>query len=161
MGELPIYRLLLLGLFLRLRRGRFLTGRNFLLANFGFAIPVMTTTVRHHRSIPYAHGSASSVMHLRYRNVNAVDVFYAMHHSPVQGNPPGKMEMVHPVLTSFASKLKALRMKKGVSQEKLAEMAGLHRTYVSLVERGTCNISLLNIHKLAEALGVPLTKLMP
>lgn len=69
--------------------------------------------------------------------------------------------MVHPVLTAFASKLKALRLKKGVSQEKLAEMAGLHRTYVSLVERGTCNISLLNIHKLAEALGVPLTKLMP
>jgi transcriptional regulator with XRE-family HTH domain len=71
------------------------------------------------------------------------------------------MEMVHPVLTAFASKLKAMRLKKGVSQEKLAEIAGLHRTYVSLVERGTCNISLLNIHKLAEALGVPLTKLMP
>jgi transcriptional regulator with XRE-family HTH domain len=71
------------------------------------------------------------------------------------------MEMVHPVLTAFASKLKAMRLKKGVSQERLAEMAGLHRTYVSLVERGTCNISLLNIHKLAEALGVPLTKLMP
>lgn len=69
--------------------------------------------------------------------------------------------MVHPVLTAFASKLKAMRLKKGVSQEKLAEMAGLHRTYVSLVERGTCNISLLNIHKLAEALDVPLTKLMP
>ena len=69
--------------------------------------------------------------------------------------------MVHPVITAFASKLKAMRLKKGVSQEKLAEMAGLHRTYVSLVERGTCNISLLNIHKLAEALGVPLTKLMP
>lgn len=69
--------------------------------------------------------------------------------------------MVHPVLTAFASKLKAMRLKKNVSQEKLAEMAGLHRTYVSLVERGTCNISLLNIHKLAEALGVSLTKLMP
>ncbi len=69
--------------------------------------------------------------------------------------------MVHPVLTAFATKLKAMRLKKGVSQEKLAELAGLHRTYVSLVERGTCNISLLNIHKLAEALGVPLTKLMP
>ncbi|HQR43900.1 MAG TPA: helix-turn-helix transcriptional regulator [Gemmatales bacterium] len=69
--------------------------------------------------------------------------------------------MVHPVLTAFASKLKAMRLKKGVSQEKLAELAGLHRTYVSLVERGTCNISLLNIHKLAEALGIPLTKLMP
>lgn len=46
----------------------------------------MTTAVRHRWPIPFAHGSASSVMHLRYRNVNAVDVFYAMHHSPVQEN---------------------------------------------------------------------------
>lgn len=49
----------------------------------------------------------------------------------------------------------------GVSQEKLAELAGLHRTYVSTDERGLRNISLLNIEKLAVALGVPLADLMP
>lgn len=69
--------------------------------------------------------------------------------------------MVHPVLTAFATRLRTMRQKKGVSQEKLAELAGLHRTYVSLVERGTCNISLVNIHKLAAALEIDIKKLMP
>ena len=57
--------------------------------------------------------------------------------------------------------MREARKRKGISQEKLADLAGLHRTYVSLVERGTCNISLLNIEKLAKALEVPLSKLMP
>lgn len=65
------------------------------------------------------------------------------------------------VLKLFGEKLKRLRLRKDISQEKLAELAGLHRTYVSLVERGTCNISLLNIAKLAKALDVPLANLMP
>ena len=52
-------------------------------------------------------------------------------------------------------------MATGVSQEKLAVLAGLHRTYVSSVERGHCNISLINIDRLATALKVPMSKLMP
>jgi len=54
-----------------------------------------------------------------------------------------------------------VRLRKGISQEKLAELAGLHRTYVSSVERGERNISLVNIHRLAEALEVKLRGLMP
>ena len=65
------------------------------------------------------------------------------------------------VLDRFGAKLRQIRQRKGISQEKLAEMAGLHRTYVSLVERGECNVSLLNIEKLALALEVSLAKLMP
>jgi transcriptional regulator with XRE-family HTH domain len=42
----------------------------------------------------------------------------------------------------------------------LAELAGLHRTYVSSVERGERNVSLLNIERLAKALDVPMSKLM-
>jgi transcriptional regulator with XRE-family HTH domain len=49
----------------------------------------------------------------------------------------------------------------GVSQEALAELAGLHRTYVSSVERGLRNISLENIERLARALGVEMAELMP
>ncbi|MDD4915420.1 MAG: helix-turn-helix transcriptional regulator [Methylococcales bacterium] len=52
----------------------------------------------------------------------------------------------------FARNLKLLRHKKNMSQEQLAEVADLHRTYVSSVERGERNISLDNIEKLANAL---------
>lgn len=65
------------------------------------------------------------------------------------------------VLARFGTRLRQVRQSKGISQEKLAELAGLHRTYVSSVERGERNISLLNIEKLALALDVPLAKLMP
>ena len=65
------------------------------------------------------------------------------------------------VQVRFGERLRQVRSKKGISQEKLAERAGLHRTYVSSVERGERNISLVNIEKLAEALGVSLKDLMP
>ena len=65
------------------------------------------------------------------------------------------------VLMRFGKRLRQLREKVGVSQEKLAEMAHLHRTYVSSVERGKRNISLVNIERLAHALGVSLRELMP
>jgi transcriptional regulator with XRE-family HTH domain len=61
----------------------------------------------------------------------------------------------------FGQRLRKLRIQKGLSQEKLAELAGLHRTYVSGVERGERNISLVNIERLAKALGVPMADLMP
>lgn len=49
--------------------------------------------------------------------------------------------------------MKRLRLSSGLSQEDLAERAGLHRTYVSSVERGQRNISLENIYAFANALG--------
>jgi transcriptional regulator with XRE-family HTH domain len=52
-------------------------------------------------------------------------------------------------------------MARKVSQEKLADQAGLHRTYVSSVERGERNISLVNIEKLSGALEVPLREMLP
>lgn len=61
----------------------------------------------------------------------------------------------------FGRKLRDVREAQGISQERLAELAGLHRTYVSSVERGKRNISILNIEKLAVALKVPMAKLMP
>jgi transcriptional regulator with XRE-family HTH domain len=61
----------------------------------------------------------------------------------------------------FGKRLREVRARKGISQERLAELAGLHRTYVSSVERGERNISLVNIESLAAALGVPMAELMP
>jgi transcriptional regulator with XRE-family HTH domain len=65
------------------------------------------------------------------------------------------------VFARFGKKLRAARESVGISQEKLADLAGLHRTYVSSVERGNRNISILNIEKLAKALRVGMKELMP
>jgi transcriptional regulator with XRE-family HTH domain len=54
----------------------------------------------------------------------------------------------------FGERVREIRRKAGLSQEKLALACGLDRTYVGGVERGERNISLINISKLAEALGV-------
>lgn len=54
----------------------------------------------------------------------------------------------------LAENLKHLRISRGYSQEKLAEIVDLHRTYISGIERGTRNVSLQNIEKIALALHV-------
>lgn len=54
----------------------------------------------------------------------------------------------------FGSNLRQLRVASGLSQEELANRAGLHRTYISSVERGHRNVTIESIFALAEALGV-------
>ena len=56
------------------------------------------------------------------------------------------------ILANFGKSVQKARSGKGWSQEKLAEYSALDRTYVSSVERGQRNISLINIYKLALAL---------
>lgn len=53
----------------------------------------------------------------------------------------------------FGDKLRELRKQKDFSQEDLAFKSGLHRTYISDIERGSRNVSLKNIEKIAKALG--------
>ena len=65
------------------------------------------------------------------------------------------------VQVRFGARLRRIRRKKGISQEKLADLAGLHRTYVSSIERGERNVSLVNIERLAIALGTTMAELMP
>ena len=63
-------------------------------------------------------------------------------------------------LKKFGEKVREIRIKKGLSQEQLAETSGLHRTYISSLELGKRNVSLINIHALAKALGVSPDKLL-
>lgn len=61
---------------------------------------------------------------------------------------------------AFAQNLRREREIRGLSQEKLAELANLHRTYVGSVERGERNISIDNMERLARALKLELAELL-
>ena len=63
------------------------------------------------------------------------------------------------IIKVFGSNVRYYRNKMGVSQEKFAEMCGLHRTYISDIERLNRSISLDNIQKIADAFGIDTYKL--
>jgi transcriptional regulator with XRE-family HTH domain len=54
----------------------------------------------------------------------------------------------------FGNRLREIRKSKGISQEKLGDLSGLHRTYIGAIERGEQNVSVDNIAKIARALKV-------
>ena len=64
------------------------------------------------------------------------------------------------ILVAFGDAVRTLRRERGLSQERLAEEADIHRTYIGDVERGQRNIALVNIDKIARALGIDLPTLM-
>lgn len=68
--------------------------------------------------------------------------------------------MENVILKKFGDKVRHYRNLLGLSQEKFAEKANVHRTYIGTVERGETNITLVNVYKLAEALEVSVTKLI-
>jgi transcriptional regulator with XRE-family HTH domain len=66
----------------------------------------------------------------------------------------------HPSLINFGKKLRKRREELGISQEELADRAGLDRTYVGGVERGERNLGLLNLLKIAIALNTTASALL-
>ena len=71
----------------------------------------------------------------------------------------GKRHAKPDVRERFGSAVKFRREELGLTQEGLAEKAGIHRTYLSDVERGTRNVSLVNIEKLAASLAISVSEL--
>ncbi|WP_235320863.1 helix-turn-helix domain-containing protein [Anaerovibrio lipolyticus] len=63
------------------------------------------------------------------------------------------------IVKVFGTNLRKYRNELGVSQEKFAEMCGLHRTYISDIERFQRSIALDNVQKIADALGIDTYKL--
>lgn len=63
-------------------------------------------------------------------------------------------------LQRFGARVREERERLGISQEELANRAGLHRTYVGGVERGERNLGLLNLIRIARALSVPASVLL-
>ena len=66
----------------------------------------------------------------------------------------------HPELKALGDTIRTLRTKQGISQEALATDAGIDRSYMGGVERGEHNLALINLVKIAGALGLTLKELM-
>ena len=64
------------------------------------------------------------------------------------------------ILIQFGKKVREERMKKGISQERLGELAKVHRTYIGMIERAEKNITLTNMEKIARALGRKVNELI-
>ncbi len=64
------------------------------------------------------------------------------------------------ILIKFGQQLRKRRAELGLSQEELANRAGVHRTYIGMIERAEKNITLKNIEKISKALKIEIDKLM-
>ena len=64
------------------------------------------------------------------------------------------------ILQQFGNRVREERLKRGLSQEELASLAKVHRTYIGMIERAEKNITLENIEKVASALNIPIKDLL-
>lgn len=72
---------------------------------------------------------------------------------------PVKAQECH-LASVFAENVRRIRLELKLSQEELAELAGVHRTYVGMLERSEKNVTIYNIERLALALQVPPSELL-
>ena len=64
-----------------------------------------------------------------------------------------------PILLQFGQRVQKIRKARNLSQEQLADLAGVHRTYIGMIERAEKNITLRNIERIAKALKVDIKEL--
>ena len=63
-------------------------------------------------------------------------------------------------LVMFGLRVREYRFRRQLTQQALADIAGFHRTYIGMIERGEKNLTLTNLRKLAKALNVEPSKLL-
>lgn len=63
------------------------------------------------------------------------------------------------ILSRYGQVIRSIRLEKNISQETLADLSGLHRTYMSDVELGKRNVSLENIDRIANALNISISEI--
>ncbi|MGE6330998.1 helix-turn-helix domain-containing protein [Psychrobacter pacificensis] len=63
-------------------------------------------------------------------------------------------------MIAFGKRVREVRKGKGISQEKLAEMAGIDRSYMGNIERGEKNVTLKKVYEICDALGVEIRDLV-
>jgi len=66
----------------------------------------------------------------------------------------------NPALVGLGAAIRAARLAKGLSQEALAELAGIDRSYMGGIERGEHNLAIMNLLKIADALGVKASSIL-
>jgi len=64
------------------------------------------------------------------------------------------------ILKQFGKRVREERLKRGISQERLGQLAKVHRTYIGMIERAEKNITLTNMEKIAKALGMRVNNLV-
>jgi transcriptional regulator with XRE-family HTH domain len=64
------------------------------------------------------------------------------------------------ILIKFGERIREVRISQGLSQEQLAHLADVHRTYIGMIERAEKNITLINIEKIANALNLNINELL-
>jgi DNA-binding XRE family transcriptional regulator len=90
---------------------------------------------------------------LKKSKISQFGIFRTMvHNSHVMSNDN--------IIDRIGLNITILREQKGLTQEKLAELAGLHRAYIGQIERGEKNIGLRNLEKIAKGLNVPIKTLL-
>lgn len=70
------------------------------------------------------------------------------------------IDMNKQLLIRFGKKVQEERLKRGLSQERLGELAKVHRTYIGMIERGERNITLTSMEKISKALKIDIKDLV-